>query len=214
MGRRGMKVEISPEPALLGFLLAKPLHGYDLYRRVNEELGPIWHLGMSQMYAILSSYERQGWIGTRLENQKTHPARKMLEVTPAGRQTFHAWLRQTARGMRELRIDCFLRLYFARQAGSVEARKLIDRQREAVSRELALLTEESASTNKEENSFHRLAWDFRIHQLTTALKWLDGHRADLEHRSIVPTSPRAVVRQTHARTTEHPGTTEKNRRIA
>ncbi len=179
-----MKVEISPEPALLGFLLAKPLHGYDLYRRVNEELGPIWHLGMSQMYAILSNYERQGWIGTRLETQKTHPARKMLEVTPAGRKVFHAWLRQTARGMRELRIDFFLRMYFARQAGSAEARQLIDRQKEAVSRELAFLLKQRAATSKEENSFRWLAWDFRVHQLSTVLKWLDAHRAELEHKSI------------------------------
>ncbi len=205
-----MKVEISPEPALLGFLLAKPLHGYDLYRKVNQELGPIWHLGMSQMYAILSSYQRQGWIGTRLESQRAHPARKMLEVTPAGHQAFHAWRRQTARGMRELRIDFFLRLYFARQAGSAEARKLIDRQRQAVSRELALLAEERAATDKAENGFHRLAWDFRIHQLTTALKWLDAHRAELEHRSIEPISPQAVERRTRA--TERSATITRNRR--
>ncbi len=177
-----MKAAISPEPALLGFLLAGPLHGYDLYRRVNKELGPIWHLGRSQMYAIVGNYERQGWISTRVERQKTHPARKMLQLTPAGRQAFDAWLDETAHGMRELRIDFFLRLYFARQAGPAPTRKLIDRQREAIRRELALLQAARTAMPKEQNSFHWLARDFRLHQLSTVLRWLDAHRSELTAR--------------------------------
>ncbi len=180
-----MKAAISPEPALLGFLLAGPLHGYDLYRRVNQELGPIWRLGMSQMYAIVGNYERQGWIGAHLARQKTHPARKMLQLTPAGRHAFDAWLDETARGVREMRIDFFLRLYFARQAGPAQTKRLIDRQREAIRRELASLQTARAATPKEQDSFHWLAWDFRIHQLSTVLRWLDAHRTQLQSSNPV-----------------------------
>lgn len=177
-----MKTTISPEPALLGFLVAGPMHGYDLYRRVNHELAPIWHLGMSQMYAILKTYEREGWIGARLETQKTYPARKMLELTAAGRQAYHRWLRQPARGMREFRIDFFLRLYFTRQAGLIQSKVLIERQREALLRELTSLQNQRAVSSGEESDFQGLARDFRIHQLSMVLKWLDTHRDQLVQR--------------------------------
>jgi PadR family transcriptional regulator AphA len=205
-----LKAAISPEPALLGFLLAGPLHGYDLYRRVNQELGPIWHLGMSQMYAIVGNYERQGWISTHVERQKTHPARKMLRLTPAGRQAFDSWLQQTAHGMRELRIDFFLRLYFARQAGPAQTRTLIDRQRQAIRRELALLQTARAATPREQNSFQWLAWDFRLHQLSTVLRWLDDHRSELG--SSVPTASRARASRSVARWEEHSSRVKKSRK--
>ncbi len=203
-----MKAAISPEPALLGFLLAGPLHGYDLYRRVNQELGPIWRLGISQMYAIVGNYERQGWISTHVARQKTHPARKMLQLTPAGRQAFSSWRQATAHGMRELRIDFILRLYFARQAGPAQARTLIDRQRQAIRRELASLQTARAGTPKEQNSFHWLAWDFRLHQLSTVLKWLDAQDTELE--SSVPTTSRTGTSQPVARRKAHSSRANKS----
>jgi PadR family transcriptional regulator AphA len=205
-----LRAAISPEPALLGFLLAGPLHGYDLYRRVSQELGPIWHLGISQMYAIVANYERQGWISAHLERQKTHPARKMLQLTPAGRQAFNSWLQQTAHGMRELRIDFFLRLYFARQAGPDQTKTLIDRQRQAIRRELASLQTARAATKTGHNSFQWLAWDFRIHQLSTVLKWLDDHRTDL--KSSAPTASHAGPSQPVAGWEERPSRVKKSRK--
>lgn len=48
---------LSPEFALLGFLWAGSMHGYDLHRRMNEQLGHVWHLSQSQAYAILKRLE-------------------------------------------------------------------------------------------------------------------------------------------------------------
>ena len=118
-----MRARISPEPALLGFLLDGPMHGYDLYKRVNQQLGAVWHLGMSQMYAIFNLYAAQGWLRTRMLTQGARPSKKILELTPAGRRAFEAWLDQPARGLREFRIDFFLRLYFARAAGIGAAKR-------------------------------------------------------------------------------------------
>src|SRR6188474_983544 len=112
-----MTKTISPEPALLGFLQQGPLHGYDLHKQVVANLGAVWHLGQSQMYAILKEYETRGWIKTVLVPQNGRPARKMLQLTPAGKRAFDSWMNQTAHGLREFRVDFFARLYFARAAG-------------------------------------------------------------------------------------------------
>lgn len=45
----------SPEFARLGFLAAgPPTHGYDLRRRLRDELGQVWHASQSQTCAILA----------------------------------------------------------------------------------------------------------------------------------------------------------------
>ncbi len=172
-----MRARISPEPALLGFLVDGPLHGYDLYKQVHQQLGIVWWLGLSQMYAIFNTYAAQGWVRTRTQVQGARPSKKILELTPAGRKAFGAWLDQPARGLREFRIDFFLRLYFARAAGAATAKRLIDRQIAASQKELEMLR--LRGVEEEVDEFTRLTRSFRIQQLTTILKWLENNRADL-----------------------------------
>jgi DNA-binding PadR family transcriptional regulator len=174
-----MKSTISPEPALLGFLLDGPLHGYDLYKVICAELGPTWHLGLSQMYAILNDYAARNWIRTRVELQGARPAKKMLELTPAGHAAFEAWLAQPARGLREFRVDFFARLYFARAAGSRPAQRLIDQQIAASRRELASLQARRKAAKPNADDFADCVRSFRIVQLTTIIKWLENNRAGL-----------------------------------
>jgi PadR family transcriptional regulator, regulatory protein AphA len=46
---------LSLEFILLGFLLEKPVHGYDLYRDISKinDLSEVWHIKQSQLYAPL-----------------------------------------------------------------------------------------------------------------------------------------------------------------
>lgn len=168
-----MKANISPEPALLGFMQDGPLHGYDLHKQVTQQLGPVWRLGMSQMYAILKEYETRGWIKTVAVAQNGRPARKMLKLTPAGRRAFDAWLAQSAHGLREFRVDFFARLYFARAAGRPALRQFLQQQIQATT------TERDTLKNAENTSeFGGVVRNFRLTQLETILAWLESYRAE------------------------------------
>ena len=171
-----MKALISPEPALLGFLLKHPLHGYELYGQVNQKLGLVWHIGQSQLYAILKNYAARGWIRVSTHKQRTRPPKKMLQITPAGRAEFTEWISQPAHGMREFRVDFFLRLYFARTTGVISPKHLLDQQIAASRIELETL---QTLHETSEDTFNRLTRSFRIQQLTTILKWLENNRAEL-----------------------------------
>jgi PadR family transcriptional regulator AphA len=186
-----MKANISPEPALLGFLLDGRLHGYELYKRVRVELGPVWHLGLSQMYAILAEYEARGWIRTRVQAQGARPAKKMLEITAAGRRAFDAWMAQSARGLREFRVDFFARLYFAHAAGTRVRRQLLAQQLEASRRELEPLQRAAAT---DDDAFRASIREFRIEQLSAAIAWLERRQQEFAPRR--PVAP-AVRRRQH-----------------
>lgn len=167
-----MRTTISPEPALLGFLRQAPLHGYDLYKQVSAQLGPVWHLGQSQMYAILKEYEARGWVRTIWQTQGGRPPRKVLELTPAGSQAFDAWMAQSARGLRELRVDFLARLYFARTQGKQPLRQLLDRQIQATRREL----DNFRAADQNSSEFTDLVRNFRVEQLYAILQWLEETR--------------------------------------
>ncbi len=171
-----MKAFISPEPAVLGFLLNGPLHGYELYSQVNEQLGLVWHVGQSQLYAIVNGYVRRGWIRSRVQAQRARPTKKILRLTSAGRAAFSNWIAQPAHGVREFRVDFFLRLYFARSAGIISPKDLVREQMSASRLELDTLRALHATS---EDAFHLLTRSFRIQQLTTILKWLEKNRAEL-----------------------------------
>lgn len=161
---------------MLGFLLDGPMHGYDLYKQANERLGLVWHVGQSQLYAIVNTYVARGWIRTRIQTQATRPSKKILELTFAGREAFANWLTKPARGLREFRVDFFLRLYFAQTTGVISPKHLIDRQIAASRIELDALRRMHAGP---EDTFNHFTRSFRIQQLTAILKWLENNRTEL-----------------------------------
>ncbi len=190
-----MKTTISPEPALLGFLRSGPVHGYELYKHVTEELAPVWHLGLSQMYAILNEYAARGWVQTRVEAQGLRPSKKILELTPAGREAFDSWMAQPARGLREFRVDFFARLYFARALGSARMGHLMDRQIAECRRELKKLEAGRPGQQNPEDEFRQAVRQFRVEQLRAALHWLENNRARLSpSRTTRPGNPLSTRR--------------------
>lgn len=166
-----MKAGISPEPALLGFLQDGPLHGYDLHKQVVAQLGAVWRLGLSQMYAILQDYETRGWIKTIVMPQTGRPARKILKLTPQGARAFGAWMEQSAHGLREFRVDFFARLYFARAAGRPALRAFLTHQIAATRKEYDSLQDTAATSE-----FAGTVIGFRRAQLKAILDWLTEYK--------------------------------------
>src|ERR1035437_8321500 len=83
---------LSPEMALLGLLYIEPGHGYDLHRRVNGDMGQVWHLSQTQAYSILKRLEVRGDISQEEIPQEKLPARQLLNMSPTGRKRFLEWL--------------------------------------------------------------------------------------------------------------------------
>jgi len=104
---------VSPEFALLGFLIAGPSHGYDLHQRFLSELGQVWHLSQSQAYAILKRLENRGDVSAQVIEQEKLPARQLLHITDAGQRRFFEWLESgIGTTARSIRLEFLTRLYF------------------------------------------------------------------------------------------------------
>jgi PadR family transcriptional regulator, regulatory protein AphA len=159
-------------PALLGFLQAAPLHGYEIHQRLQQAqaLGLVWHLKQAQLYALLSKLEADGLIDAETIAQAGRPAKRLLRLTPAGAATFAHWIVTPVARARDLRIVFLAKLFWAQAHSAATAQQLIVAQRAACAGWLAQI---DAATPAADERFRWLVQQFRRGQIEAMLAWLD-----------------------------------------
>jgi DNA-binding PadR family transcriptional regulator len=173
---------ISPQPALLGLLMAQPKHGYELHQEFNRGLGRVWQIGLSQLYAQLKQLEEAGLVTAQTEAQANRPPRKVYHLTAKGDEAFLKWLHQPTPYLRHIRVEFLARLYFFRQLSLPGLDRLVKEQQlvcQVQAERFAKLAGEA------DDEFRRLVLEFRSGQLEAVIRWLDRsleilcQRADL-----------------------------------
>jgi PadR family transcriptional regulator, regulatory protein AphA len=161
--------EPSPDPLLLGFLMAGPGHPYELYREFDRQLGQVWRLGRSQLYARLKGLAEAGFAAYETEEQADRPARKVYRITPSGRKRFLAWLRSPSRRVRDLRLEYLARLYFFGRLGLRGLESLAAGQERLLRGRLEAIDREAAGSG---DGYRRLVLDFRRRETLAIIDWL------------------------------------------
>ena len=170
-----LRLPLTIEYALLGFLHGGPLHGYEINRRLADRagLGRVWRLKQSHLYALLARLEAEGLIGSRREPQATRPTRRVFTLTEAGRQALADWVQSPVARGREVRLDFMAKLYCARLFGPAVVAKLIARQRAALAGWLDEVRRPPDAAASDEALFPHLVDEFRAGQIEAMLAWLD-----------------------------------------
>ncbi len=173
-----VKAPLTMEHALLGFLLDKPMHAYEMHQqlRAANALGMVWRIKQSQLYALLTRLEDVGYLTTVTTRQEARPARKMLHLTAAGRAAFEKWRVTPVEHGRDLRQEFLAKLYFANLAGPACVQQLVAAQR-AICRQL--LAAMRARADAAEQPFARVVYEFRCSQVQASFAWLDRCEAIL-----------------------------------
>jgi len=163
---------LSPEFALLGFLIAGPDHGYDLHQKFVMELGNIWHLSQSQAYAILKRLEKRGDITSRLIEQQKLPSRQKLSITAQGRQRFMDWLHSgCGENARSIRLELLTRLYFSNLYTPGRTARIFVTQLNEVQTTIQRL-EKLIGTLPSGQVYNRLSLDLRLRQMVLIRQWM------------------------------------------
>jgi DNA-binding PadR family transcriptional regulator len=170
---------ISPEFALLGFLIAEPSHGYDLHQKFQAELGSVWRLSQSQAYAILKRLEARGDISSQLVEQDKLPARQILHITPSGKHRFEEWLYEAGHNARAIRLEFLTRLYFTRRYHPDQTARIYEAQCVEIQASIARL-ESSLAHLSPDQPFNRLSLDLRLRQLRLIQAWMQEIQAQFD----------------------------------
>lgn len=167
---------LSPEMALLGQLFAGPGYGYDLHRKVINDLSEVWHLSQSQAYAILKRLEVQGDITTEVIPQDNLPSRQVHKMTSKGRERFLNWLETPSGGStRAIRMEFVTRLYFLSQFFPEKVSSAFKMQRNEAETSIDRLSKISGELPKNQ-VYNQMSLDLRLKQLEMVLQWLDEYQ--------------------------------------
>jgi DNA-binding PadR family transcriptional regulator len=176
---------LSPEFALLGFLLAGPSHGYDLHQRFVAALGNVWHLSQSQAYAILKRLEERGDISAHAVEQDKLPARQRLRITSQGRRRFSHWLTEgSASNARGIRLEFLTRLYFSNLYTPEDTAHIYAAQFAEIKRDIERL-EDMLAHIPADQTYNRLSVDLRLRQMKLIQDWMAEMRTQFHIASGV-----------------------------
>ncbi len=135
------------------------------------ELGRVWTMSRSQVYAVLKRLELQGMVRGRPMRGQDAPDRVQYGVTAAGRRQLDLWLLEPepSASVRNIRVEFISKLHVAERLGR-SPDPIIDHQRAGCLRRLRLLT---AAREEATSATERRSLDFVIGQLQAAISWLD-----------------------------------------
>ncbi|UQS24871.1 PadR family transcriptional regulator [Amycolatopsis thermalba] len=169
------------ELTLLGLLVEKPRHGYELDEVITARGMREWtEIGFSSIYYLLGRLRDRGLI-TEVATGGTGRARarKVFGATDRGREVCAAEAEAAIARPRPV---------FPPVLVGLASQPLIppDRLREALAARAAALDERveavrrAAEAQPDAPAFVRAIFDFSLHQLAAEQRWLSGYRATLE----------------------------------
>ena len=174
-----VRLPLTTELALLGFLSGQPMYGYEIHQRMSDPdgLGQVWQVKQSQLYALLGKLEEEGYLTSEVQLQEARPPRKIFHLTESGQAIFQDWLSSPVEHGRDMRLDFLVKLYFLQDNPSA-LRLLVEKQR-AVSQGWQMHQEESLEPSQPP-VYPWFVRQFRRQQIQAILNWLDEVQSALE----------------------------------
>src|SRR5215475_7437992 len=109
---------LTPDDTILGLLAVRVRHGYELLDcfRDPSQLGEVWKLSTSQLYAVLKRLESQGLTEGHEVVMPDAPPRTEYRLTAKGEVALQAWLDEPkpSASVHRVRVEFLSRLYIAR----------------------------------------------------------------------------------------------------
>ncbi len=164
---------LTPDETLLGLLAAQARHGYQLIDCFRDpgQLGNVWSLSTSQIYAVLKRLDAQGLISGNTVASADSPPRTEYRLTEAGARRLEAWLTelQPSASVRYVRVEFLSRLYIARLL-NLPTQELVRAQKDSCrERRAARVIDRDCAAP----GVGRLALELEIAQLDAILDWID-----------------------------------------
>ncbi|MDX2140965.1 MAG: PadR family transcriptional regulator [Chloroflexota bacterium] len=164
--------DIVPDETILGLLAHRARHGYELVDvfQAQSQLGRVWSMSTSQIYAVLKRLEQQHLIMGEQAQSETAPTRTVYRLTSEGERRLQAWLlaEQVSPSVRRIRVEFLSRLYIARLL-SVDTVPIVAAQRRICELEMERLREKRRYAH---GAVEQLALDFMIAQVEAILVWI------------------------------------------
>lgn len=164
------------EYAVLGVLLFRPMHGYEIACYLAAEgLDAVCPVEQSTLYTYLRNVEARGLVSWTEERVGLRPPRKTYALSESGQALVHDWLRRPVERMREVRLDFLLKLFFLNLTDPQSMARLLAEQIAVCEAYLAHIRQSEA-----DSPFRRLVAQSKTSAAEATLGWLQSYAVEIE----------------------------------
>jgi DNA-binding PadR family transcriptional regulator len=165
---------LSVRNALLGLLVQRPRHGYELRAAFEAVVGgeDNWDVKPAQIYSTLARLEKSGLVEEDSTEQDKGPERRVYAITPAGRKDLEQWL-DTGIPREHQRDEFFIKLMICLASRATDPRRLIQTQRSHLYQEMHSFTAQRTPLDAKRELAKILLFDKALMHLEADVRWLD-----------------------------------------
>lgn len=175
------------EIGVLGVLKERPMHGYELKKKLSFLLGHFWQVSYGSLYPALKRLEKRGAIERFYSAKEKSKRRNVYRITDDGEQLFQNLLSATGTISEVEDSEKFsVRMAFFQYMEPETRLWLLERRKHFLQEKLAEMKGygKMARDNKDETDTYRLGmFRHRIELTEYDIAWLDG-LIDQERTSI------------------------------
>ncbi|MCA1832468.1 MAG: PadR family transcriptional regulator [Actinomycetota bacterium] len=161
------------ELAVLGLLKEKTMHGYELKKNLDEQLGHFWQFSYGSLYPTIKRLARDGAVEMELPKGETSRRKNVYRITDDGEALFTELLEASSADVEDR--DAFmLRFAFSRYMQPETRQRLLERRRGYLQ---ARLTKMAASLKRLRDKMDAYSLELMRYGVDEAehdIKWLDG----------------------------------------
>ena len=165
---------MSVRNAILGLLIQRPRHGYELRAAFEALMGgeQNWEVKPAQIYTTLSRLEEGGLVAQTAVEQDGGPEKRIYDITPAGRVELAVWFNGAVEDQPQ-RDEFYLKLMLSLATGAADPYKVIQVQRARLYRSLHQLTTRRLALDHTVALAQILLLDKAVMHVEADLRWLD-----------------------------------------
>jgi DNA-binding PadR family transcriptional regulator len=166
---------MSVRNAILGLLVPKPRHGYELRAAFEAVVGgdANWDVKPAQIYTTLERLEEAGLVTRDSDlGEGDEPARRVYAITPEGEGALREWFNCGVTPEHQ-RDEFFVKLMVGLVSGIVDPARLVQTQRAHLYRALHDATAQRDGYDPHAEMAQILLIDKAIMHLEADLRWLD-----------------------------------------
>ena len=162
------------ELAILGALKEKPMHGYELKKRLSYLLGHLWKISFGSLYPALKRLETKNAIEKAYSVKEKTRNRYVYRITPEGERIFQGLLVDTRKSSEITDGDKFsLRLAFFQYMDPEMRLRLLERRKSYLEERLNEFSGQGKTRYKDSDSYRQGLYRHRQEMLQSDITWLN-----------------------------------------
>ncbi len=172
------------EMAILGALKEKPMHGYELKKRLSDLLGHFWKISFGSLYPALKRLETKSAIEKAYTVKEKTRNRHVYRITPEGEELFQKLLIDTRKASEINDADKFsLRLAFFQYMDPEMRLWLLEKRRSYLVDKIKDLANPGKSRYKDSDSYRQGLYRHRQELMQSDANWIN-EMIEMEKKSI------------------------------